>query len=100
MRGKLARLRSEEAPVSHQVQGHAQLAIIFIPKCDEAEGLQASVAEMPHWTQHFRHAVNWARAGLERDFDEVAVSQLFGQSQKSTGSRNGLEFASSALAVF
>jgi len=74
--------------------------MILVAYGDEAEWLQASVAVLPRWIQHLRHAVDLARACLEGNLDEIAVLQRLGQSQQATCDRDALELTSSTLAVF
>ena len=66
----------------------------------EAEGLQDAVSQVAHGTENLRHAVDWTRLRLERDFDEVSLSERLCQTEQASGHGNGLEFGFRAAAIF
>jgi len=74
--------------------------MIVIFKGDEAERLQHAVVHFARRGENLSHSVNRACLRLERNFNEVALSQAIGQLQQSASHGNGLEFRFSAPAVF
>ena len=74
--------------------------MVVVLERNKAEWLQHSVRRLAHGAEDFGHAVHRTSLRLERDFDEVALSQRLGQMQQSAGRRNGLEFRFCAPAIF
>lgn len=89
----------EQALVESGVQGHAQLAMVLVPESDEAEGLKAHGIQFPGGLEHFRHALNGARAALKSNFDEIAGRKLVLDLQDSASDGDGLKFSACPLAA-
>jgi hypothetical protein len=100
MRGKRARLQSEQIPVHGVIERRSQAAMVIILKRDEAERLQYAAGHLAHGTEDFGHAMNWTGLGLKGNFDKVTLSQTMGHLQQPAGHGNGLEFSFCTPAVF
>ena len=74
--------------------------MVFISQGNEAERLQAGALVLARGVQHFSHAVNGTRAGVERDLDEISSGEFMLQLQQATGDGNGLELGARLLATF
>ena len=73
--------------------------MVIIAQGNEPERLQNTVGRFSGRYQHLRHADHGADLGLKSNFDKVTLVEWFRQFQESTGSGNGKEFASRALAI-
>ena len=67
--------------------------MIIISQSDEAEGLQTGALELARGMQHFSHAVDGTRAGVESYLHEISGREFMLQLQQATGDRNGLSLA-------
>ena len=90
----------EEAAIEGGIEGHAQLAVILITEGDEAEGLQAGALKLARRVQHFGHAVDGSRPGVERDLDEISSRKLVLQLQQAAVDRERLKFGTRPLTAF
>ena len=64
--------------------------MVIIGQGNKTKRLQMGVIEPARWLQHFGHAVNGARSGVEGDFDEISGGELLLQLQQSAIDGNGL----------
>ncbi len=93
-------IRVQETVIQSGIERHAQFAVVVIGQGNEAEGLKTRALKLARRVQHFGHAVDGARAGVESDFDEVSSRKFLLQLQQSAGDGNGLQFCARALATF
>src|ERR1700730_2863753 len=100
MRGKRARLQSEQTPVHGVIERRSQAAMVIILKRDEAERLQYAAAPRARGTEYLSLAMSWAGLSLKGNFDKVTLSQTMGHLQQPAGHGNGLEFSFRTPAVF
>jgi hypothetical protein len=84
-RRKLVGSRSKETLVHYRVQRHAQLFVIIVAQRDEAKRLQTAFRELVQWTQHFSHALDRTRTGLESDLNEITLAQRLPEKQQTAG---------------
>ena len=89
-RPHLLRDRVEETVVQSGIERHAQFAIVFIAKGNEAERLKTRALKLAHRAQHFGHAADGAGSGVENDFDEIPGGKLVLQLQQASGDGNRL----------
>jgi len=84
--------------------------MVLIAQGHEAEGLKTGALgwglylgfgfRPAHGLEHFGHAVDWAGAGLEGYFYEIAGGELALQLEQTAGDGNGLKFCARAASAF
>src|ERR1700681_1150868 len=77
----LFRHRVEKAAVQSAIKRHPQFAMIVVIQRNEAEGLHTGALKLAGRLQHFGHAADGARTGMERDFHEISGGELLRQLQ-------------------
>lgn len=82
--------RIEETSIHSGIERSPQFAMVIIGQGNKTKRLQMGVIEPARWLQHFGHAVNGARSGVEGDFDEISGGELLLQLQQSAIDGNGL----------
>jgi len=74
--------------------------MVIVGQCNEPERLQTRALKLARRTQHFGHAMDGARSGVEADLDEVAGGKLVRQLKQTTVHRNRLKFCALPLTIF
>ena len=82
------------------IERRPQSMVVVVLERDEAEGLQNALLGLVRRAEDFRHAVHRAGLRLKRNFHKIALGQRLFQTQQAARGRNGLEFSSSAPAIF
>jgi hypothetical protein len=76
LRAGILRGAKQKIPLQGRVHRETQGFVVFILQRDKTKCLQNPAGRNLPWMEHFGHAVDRARLGLESDLDEVALAAL------------------------